>query len=363
MAEFDHPGRVLRLQELMGDAGVGATLLSVGADLPYFTGYEAMPTERLTMLVVPVVGDPILFIPKLEAPRVGAIQFEMVSWGETEDPIALVAKAVSDSDRILIGDHAWSVFLIGLQAELPDASWAPASTITRELRIRKEPAEIEALRSAAHGVDRALARVPSEVNFAGRTESDVSRDLQRMTVEEGHEVAAFAIVASGPNGASPHHEPGQRVISQGDLVICDFGGRYRGYFSDVTRTFSVGEPSAEQTEVHSVVAAANAAGHAAVGPGVPCQEIDRVARQVIDDAGYGDFFIHRTGHGIGLETHEHPYLVEGNDLLLEPGMTFSIEPGIYLPDRLGVRIEDISACTDDGIDDLNQADRGLVVVG
>jgi D-alanyl-D-alanine dipeptidase len=173
----------------------------------------------------------------------------------------------------------------------------------------------------------------------------------------------FAIVASGPNGASPHHEPGKRVIEPGDLVICDFGGRYSGYFSDVTRTFSVGEPTDEQAEVHSVVLAANAAGHAAVGPGVPCQEIDRAARQVIEEAGYGDYFIHRTGHGIGLETHEHPYMVEGNDLPLEPGMTFSIEPGIYLPGRFGVRIEDIAACAEDGIDDLNQADRTLVVVG
>ncbi|MDP9144769.1 MAG: M24 family metallopeptidase, partial [Actinomycetota bacterium] len=144
--------------------------------------------------------------------------------------------------------------------------------------------------------------------------------------------------------------------------ICDFGGRYEGYFSDVTRTFSVGEPSAEQIEVHSVVAAANAAGHAAVEPLVPCTEIDRAARRVITDAGYGDSFIHRTGHGIGLEVHEHPYLVEGNDLPLEPGMTFSIEPGIYLPGRFGVRIEDIAACTDQGIDDLNHADRSLVVV-
>lgn len=362
MAEFDYPGRVLRLQTLMSDAGVGATLLSVGADLPYFTGYEAMPTERLTMLLVPVVGEPILFIPKLEAPRVLGGQFEMVAWGENEDPVALVAKAVSDSERILLGDHTWSVFLVGLQQELPGASWAAASTVTKELRMRKEPAEIEALRSAAHGVDRALARIPGEVAFGGRTEAEVANDLRRMTVEEGHEVAAFAIVASGSNAASPHHEPGARVIGHSDLVICDFGGRYEGYFSDVTRTFSVGEPSAEQIEVHSVVAAANASGHAAVEPGVPCHEIDGAARGVITDAGYGDYFIHRTGHGIGLETHEHPYMVEGNDLPLEPGMTFSIEPGIYLPGRFGVRIEDIAACTDEGIDDLNQADRSLVVV-
>jgi Xaa-Pro aminopeptidase len=362
MAEFDYSHRVVKLQELMSEIGVGATLLSVGADLPYFTGYEAMPTERLTMLVVPVVGDPILFIPRLEAPRVVAGDFEMLAWDETDDPVALVAKAASGAERALIGDHTWSVFLVGLQKELPDISWAPASTVTKQLRMRKDRGEIEALRSAAHGVDRVLARVPGEVVFAGRTEVEVANDLRRMTVEEGHEMAAFAIVASGPNGASPHHEPEQRVIEPRDLAICDFGGRYEGYYSDVTRTFSVGDPTQEQVEIHAVVAAANAAGQSAVGPGVPCQEVDRATRYVVVEAGYGEYFIHRTGHGIGLEVHEHPYLVEGNDLGLEAGMTFSIEPGIYLPGQLGVRIEDIAVCTETGIDALNRADRNLVVV-
>ena len=183
-----------------------------------------------------------------------------------------------------------------------------------------------------------------------------------MTVEEGHDVASFAIVGGGPNGASPHHEPGDRVIENGDLVVCDFGGRLRGYSSDVTRTFSVGVPSSEQEAVHSVVLAASEAARAAVGPGVTCQEIDRAARRVVEEAGYGDLFIHRTGHGIGLEVHEHPYMVEGNETPLEEGMTFSIEPGVYLPGRFGVRIEDIVACGPDGVDELNRADRSLRVV-
>ncbi len=359
---FDYPGRVRRLQALMSEMGFGATLLSVGSDLPYFTGYEAMPTERLTMLVVPAIGEPIMFVPRLEGPRVEPGEFVLRVWGESEDPLALVAKAASSLERILIGDHTWSGFLLGLQTALPDVSWTSASSVTTQLRMRKEPGEIEALRAAAHAVDRVLARVPLEVAFAGRTESDVSKDLQRMTVEEGHEVAAFAIVASGPNGASPHHEPGHRTIEMGDLVVCDFGGRYQRYFSDVTRTFVVGESTLEQREIHAVVAAANEAGRAAVAPGVPCQEVDRAARSVIEDAGFGEWFIHRTGHGIGLETHEHPYLVEGNDLPLEPGMTFSIEPGIYLSGRFGVRIEDIAACSEAGIDALNQTDRSLISV-
>ncbi len=360
---FDYPGRVARLQQLMSDAGVGATLLSIGADLPYFTGYEAMPTERLTMAVIPAVGEPVLFVPQLEAPRVEPGAFDVVSWGETDDPITLVAKATPAEGEVLIGDHTWSAFLLGLQQAMPHVRWAPASTLTQILRMRKETEEIEALRAAAHGVDRVLARVPDEVGFSGRTESEVGQDLQRLTVEEGHEVASFAIVAAGANGASPHHTPGDRVIETGDLVICDFGGRHLGYYSDVTRTFAVGAPSAEQVEVHEVVVASNAAGHAAVTPGSPCQDVDRAARSVIEEAGYGEWFIHRTGHGIGLEVHEHPYLVEGNERLLEPGMAFSIEPGIYLPGRFGVRIEDIAVCSADGIDDLNRADRALIEVG
>jgi Xaa-Pro aminopeptidase len=184
-----------------------------------------------------------------------------------------------------------------------------------------------------------------------------------MTLEEDHDQALFWIVASGPNSASPHHEPTDRVIEAGDLVVVDFGGKHRGYCSDTTRTFSVGEPDAQQVEVHAAVRAAQEAATAAVAPGVSAEEIDQIARRTITDAGYGEYFIHRTGHGIGLEGHEHPYLVEGNSEKLEPGMCFSIEPGIYLPDRFGVRIEDIVTVTDVGVESLNQANRALVQVG
>jgi len=212
-------------------------------------------------------------------------------------------------------------------------------------------------------VDRVLARVPGEVRFSGRTERQIALVFSEMTLEEGHDVASFAIIASGPNGASPHHEPGDRMVEEGDLVVCDFGGRINGYHSDVTRTFSVGPPTPEQVDVHHVVAKANAAGRAAARPGVQGQKIDSAARSVIEEAGYGRFFVHRTGHGIGLEVHEHPYLVEGNDMPLESGMSFSVEPGIYLPDRFGVRIEDIVTVVHDGVDELNQAERDLVEVG
>jgi D-alanyl-D-alanine dipeptidase len=256
----------------------------------------------------------------------------------------------------------WSTFVVGFQKQWTHATWQPASSVTSELRMRKDRVEIDALRRAARGVDRVMARIPAEVPMEGRTERDVARQLRDMTLEEGHDTAELAIVAAGPSGASPHHEPGGRVIAPGDLVVCDFGGRRDGYCSDSTRTFSVGEPTEEQAEIHSVVLAANEAGRAAVAPGVECQEIDRAAREVIAEAGHADHFIHRTGHGIGLEVHEHPYMVEGSSQALEVGMAFSIEPGIYLPGRFGVRIEDIVTVGSAGADVLNESNRALLPV-
>lgn len=337
-------------------------LLSAGADLLYFTGYEAMPSERITVLVLRSEGDPVLYVPELEAPRVTARDFEVVPWGETDEPVERASRVVDSPGLVAVGNHMWSSFLIEFQKRWADADWMPASRITSELRMRKDRIEIEELRRAARGIDLIMGRIPEEVRFAGRTESEVARDLAAMTLEVGHDVAEFTIVASGPNGASPHHEPGDRVIEEGDLVVCDFGGRWDGYYSDSTRTFSVGEPSVGQVEIYELVQKANEAGRAAVQPGTPCQDVDRAARSVIEDAGYGARFIHRTGHGIGLEVHEDPYIVEGNETPLESGMTFSIEPGIYLPERFGIRIEDIVACDDDGADTLNNSNRGLIAV-
>ena len=360
---FDFRNRLERLKDSMSQNGVDVVLLSVGADLPYFTGYEAMASERLTVLVVRSEGEAVLLLPELDAPRVEARKFDVIAWGETDDPVEKAVAVAGSPDTVAVGDHMWSAFLIRFQKHWPHSEWRAASALTRDLRMRKDLIEIEELRRAARAVDFVMERIPGEVTFAGRSERDVARDLAAMTIEEGHDTAEFAIVASGPNGASPHHEPGDRILEEGDLVVCDFGGRWDGYYSDSTRTFSVGEPTVGQIEAHEIVSEANAAGRRAVAPGVPCQEVDRAARAVVEDAGYGQFFVHRTGHGIGLEVHEHPYIVEGNDLPLEPGMTFSIEPGVYLPDRLGVRIEDIVACNDKGVSSLNDSERALVVVG
>jgi Xaa-Pro aminopeptidase len=359
----DYRGRIDALRRLMVGDSVDFLLASVGADLPYLTGYEAMPLERLTMLVVGRDQHPMLLVPELEAPRV--VQrpdvFELLAWAETEDPVRIIARLLEGTGSVVVGDQTWATFVLALQRLLPDTRFDVVSPLTRELRMRKDPAEIDALRGAAHAADRVAARL-REVRFSGKREADLSRLVADLVVEEGHQAASFSIVASGPNGASPHHEAGERVMGKGDAVVIDFGGKLDGYCSDTTRTFHVGEPSREYREVFTVLEEAQAAAVEAVHPGVTAQDIDRTARTIIERAGFGDCFIHRTGHGIGLEAHEHPYIVEGNDLDLEPGMTFSIEPGIYLPDRFGMRIEDIVAVTETGVDRLNRSDRSLVVV-
>jgi Xaa-Pro aminopeptidase len=359
-----YENRIDRARTALIEEGLDGMLLSVGADLPYFTGYEAMQTERLTMLVLPAEGEATLLVPELEAPRIerhGDL-FEVRAWAESENPVGLVAEQVNGWSAALIGDHTWATFVIGLQNERPGLRLGRASQVTSLLRMRKDSTEAEALRSAAQATDRVVARL-REMTFSELTERELSRQIAEMTIEEGHEIAEFGIVASGPNGASPHHESGERVMRPGDGVVIDFGGRFDGYHSDTTRTFVIGEGPDGFTEAFEVLLSAQKAACAAVQPGVTAESVDAAARSVITDAGYGDHFIHRTGHGIGLEVHEHPYIIEGNQQVLEPGMAFSIEPGIYIPDRFGMRIEDIVLVTDEGVERLNQSPRTLAVVG
>ena len=350
----------------MADVGVDALLLSLGADLPWLTGYEAMPLERLTMLVLPADGDtPTLVVPGLEAPRVEeqADLFALRPWGETEDPVAVVASLVGARRRLAISDRAWATFLIGLQSSIPDATWQRSSVVTSPLRAVKDAAEVAALRAAAAAADRVAAQLlGGEIPLVGRREAEVSADLGRRLRAEGHDKVNFAIVGSGPNAASPHHEPGDRVIGAGEAVVCDFGGTMDGYCSDITRTVFTGSPPAEFRELYDVLQGAQAAAVAAATVGTSCEAVDAAARSLIADAGFGDHFIHRTGHGIGLEEHEDPYLVSGNAAPLEPGHAFSIEPGIYLAGRWGARIEDIVVASSSGPDSLNRASHDLHVV-
>ena len=343
--------------------GTDCLLVSVGSDLPYLTGYSAMPLERLTMLVLPADDEPTLVVPRLEAPRVEPGPFGVRAWDEHEDPVAIVAALAGRPTVAAMGDQTWSVFLMELLSLLPETTFVPASTVVGPLRAIKDVAEVDALRRAAQAVDRVAARIPHEMRLVGTTERDVARRIAEMTVEEGHDEATFRIVASGPNGASPHHESGDRVVQVGDVVVIDFGGTLDGYCSDTTRTFVAGQPTAQVSEVHAVVEQAQRAGREAAEEGVSAESVDDAARSVIIDAGYGEYFIHRLGHGIGLDGHEDPYLVEGNTTLLRPGHAFSIEPGIYLPGQFGVRIEDIAVISEDGsLEVLNQSPRDLVSV-
>ncbi len=364
LAGFDFRGRMERARIAMADRGLDALLLSVGAGLPYLTGYRATALERLTMAVVPREGEPVLVVPELEAPRVVPRPevFTMRRWSETEDPVDLVAGMLGGVRRAAVGDGTWARFLLGLQSRCPGVAFESAGPLMTQLRLRKEPGEIERLRRAGAAADRVALRLREE-RFAGRTERELARLVAEMTVEEGHEAAAFTIVAAGPNGASPHHEPGDRVIGAGDAVVVDFGGSVDGYHSDTTRCYHVGPAPAAVQEVYDVVRRAQEAGVAAVAPGVAAEEIDRAARDVIGDAGYGDAFIHRTGHGIGLEVHEEPYLVAGNGLTLATGMAFSVEPGVYLPGEFGIRIEDIVVVGEAGAERLNESRHDLGIVG
>lgn len=353
--------RIAAAQRELAERGLAALVVTVGYDLPYLIGYQAMETERITALVLPADGDPTLVVPELEAARV-ASDVEKIAWGETEDPIGIIAGLIGEqAGAVAIGDQTWSTFLLALQGRLPDTRFEPAEPLMSELRMIKEPGEVAALRAAGAGVDEVVGRLAA-TQFSGRTERELSRLIADMTIESGHQRTGFAIVASGPNGGSPHHEPSDRLIEPGDAVVVDFGGWMDGYGSDTTRTFVVGEPPDGFLEAYEVLNQAQGAAVEAVKPGVAAESIDRVARGIIDEAGYGDLFIHRTGHGIGLDIHEHPYLVEGNTRPLVPGMTFSVEPGIYIPGRWGMRIEDIVAVTDDGVERLNQSDRGLYTV-
>jgi Xaa-Pro aminopeptidase len=365
-----HAERLDRARARMAELGIDVLLLSTGADLPYLTGYEAMPLERLTMLVVSVEADAdaVLVVPTLEAPRVveQPDAFEVFTWDETDDPIEIVAGLVTgmvpDATTAAVGDHTWARFVLDLQRALPKVSFRRAADVTGPLRVVKDAAEVAALRAAAAVVDD-VARAMRDRPFAGRTELDVHRELVERMLEGGHERANFAIVAAAENAASPHHDPSERVIAQGDVVLCDFGGTMHGYCSDITRMFVVGAVDPEVRDAYDVLVEAQEAGVRAATVGTTCEAVDAAARAVIADAGYGDCFVHRTGHGIGTEAHEDPYVVAGNTTPLVTGHAFSVEPGIYLPGRFGLRLEDIVVATDAGPERLNHAARDLALVG
>jgi len=362
----DYAARMRRASEQARDAGLAGVLVTPGPDLQYFTGYAPIAiTERITMLVIAADRDPTMIVPILERPDAEAAPaapaLELTDWTDGDDPYAVTARLLAPDGRYAISDSAWAMHVLGLQRALPRSGYVSMTASLPMLRAIKDAAELDRLAAAGAAADACLEALVREP-FAGRRESEIGAALAALLRQTGHSQVDFTVVGSGPNGANPHHEVSERTIEDGDMVVLDFGGLKDGYGSDTTRTAHVGAPTGEEREVFEIVRQAQQAGFDAVRPGATCQDVDRAARQVIADAGYGDRFIHRTGHGIGLTTHEPPYIVEGETQPLVPGMCFSIEPGIYLPDRFGVRIEDIVTVTETGGRRLNTTDHRLYIV-
>lgn len=354
-------------QSRLRDGAGDALVLFPSQNLFYLSGFSEDPAERHLLLFVPATGEPTFLVPELYAEQIREASWveNVRTWADDEDPREHLRGVASDLDltdaHVLVDDTMWARFTQDLRAVLPEATFGLASDVVAPLRLRKDEAELDALRRAGAVADRVVDEVRALGDAAvGLTEVELAADIERRLVDAGGDGASFeVIVGSGPNGAKPHHSHGDRVVEAGDPVVLDFGTRVDGYPSDQTRTVVfAGDPSEEFVDVHEVVCDAQKAAVDAVEPGVTAGTVDAAARDVIEAAGYGEQFIHRTGHGVGLDVHEEPYIVAGSDVELEPGMVFSVEPGVYLPGQFGVRIEDLVVVTEDGCERLNDTDHG-----
>lgn len=359
--------RLERAAASAAEAGVAALLVTPGPDMRYLVGSEAESHERLTCLVIPASGSPAtLVVPRLElaswrGSAVTELGLSVADWTDAADPYALVLDAVGGPASVAVVDAMPALHLVPLSERL-GGPIVLATPILRTLRMLKDPSEIEQLREAGAAIDRVHAAMGTWLR-AGRTEREIAADISAAIIAEGHVSAAFVIVGSGPNGADPHHEVSDRVVEDGDVVVIDIGGPLAsGYNSDCTRTYSIGEPTPQIAAEFAELERAQAHSVASVRPGVTAQSVDAAARDPLTAAGLGEVFIHRTGHGIGLSVHEEPYIVAGNDLPLEVGMAFSVEPGIYHTGQWGARIEDIVVVTADGCEPVNTRPHGLTVL-
>lgn len=366
-----YANRLQRAAQEAATAGVAGLVVTPGYDLRYLTGSRAQTFERLTALVVSASGTPTVIAPRMELAAlqdsaIGDLGIPISDWVDGENPYELVRAALGSPDGALSGTIAVTESMPALHllplTELIGTVPILATGVLRRLRMVKDASEIDALRKAGAAIDRVHALVP-ELLVPGRTEAQVAADIAEAIVAEGHSEVAFIIVGSGPHGADPHHECSDRELQTGDIVVVDIGGSYEpGYNSDSTRTYSIGEPDSDVAHRISILEQAQQAAVRAARPGVSAQSVDAAARRVLVEAGMGEAFVHRTGHGIGLSVHEEPYIVEGNDLILEPGMAFSIEPGVYFPGQWGARIEDIVVVTENGCESVNSRPHGLTVV-
>ncbi|MDT5181496.1 MAG: hypothetical protein QOJ95_5694 [Mycobacterium sp.] len=363
-----YAGRLAAAKAATADAGLAGLVITPGYDLRYLVGSRAQTFERLTALVLPADGEPTVVVPRMELASlkesaVVELGLAVRDWVDGDDPYRLVADALGGGGSIAtaVTDSMPALHLLPL-AEVFGAVPVLATDVLRRLRMIKDAAEIDALRKAGAAIDRVHARVP-EFLVPGRTEAEVAADIAEAIVAEGHSEVAFIIVGSGPNGADPHHECSDRQLRVGDVVVVDIGGPYEpGYNSDSTRTYSIGQPDDDVAKRYAVLQRAQRAAVAAVRPGVTAEQVDAAAREVLAAEGLAEVFVHRTGHGIGLSVHEEPYIVSGNDLPLEEGMAFSVEPGIYFAGEWGARIEDIVIVTGDGALSVNDRPHDLLVV-
>ena len=360
--------RLHAAQKAAADKGIDLLLIGTGPDFAYLTGSWVSSHERLTVLVVPQQGNAWIVAPNtditdIKAAPVGELDVELRGWNDGENPYELALRGAGDGlGKVALGQSLTADHVLRFQDLLPHASYELATYALAELFTRKDEAEIAELRKAGHAIDAVHAQVPQLLQ-AGRTEAEVAHELEKLILQE-HSVIDFVIVGSGPNGANPHHSFSDRVLAEGEPVVVDIGGTLpSGYHSDCTRTYVVGgdisKAPRDFQDAYAVLADAQGAARAAAHPGSTAADIDAITRQAISAAGWGDYFVHRTGHGIGLSTHEEPFIMEGNDLGLEEGMAFSIEPGIYLEGKWGMRLEDIVVLTNDGYESLNQAPRDV----
>jgi Xaa-Pro aminopeptidase len=367
--------RLARARSLMHPHGLDYLLVGPSADLYYLVGAQHRTSERLALLLLPQEGPGHMVVPFFEAPSLPPLprDVQVATWDEDQNPARLVANLISSATgthpggahvTIGVSDRVWALFLLQVQAELPRAAFTRASGVLSSLRQIKVPEEVDLLRRSGAIADQVFDEIVRG-RFTGRSEQDVGQEIAALLKAGGLQVEGSPIVASGPNSASPHHHTGDRVIERGDVVVLDFGGTLQGYYSDITRTVFVGrepDPDPERGVVYNLVAAAQEKAFRAARPGMSCESLDAVARDFLTEAGFGQYFIHRLGHGIGLDGHEPPYLVKGNSAVLQPGMAFSIEPGLYLPGNFGVRVEDCVALHEQGAERLNNASRDITVV-
>ena len=361
--------RVAKAQEALAVADFGLMVLFPSSNMLYLSGFYDEPGERMLFLLVPREGQPVFLVPELYEQQVKEeAPFQDVRiWKDSEGPMNLLERALADlgpaGGRVLVDDMMFAMFLLMLRETLPETSFELTSRVMVPLRMRKTMDEINFLEEAGSMADNAFKEIMG-LKATGLTELELSSALEDAMMRAGADKIAFeTLVASGPNSALPHHRAGGRKIGPGDVVVLDYGCRFKGYCSDITRTIVCKEASKEVRDIYEIVARAQHKGVEAVRPGTQAQEVDRSVRGEITGAGYGERFIHRTGHGIGLDVHEEPYITEGNSLELKEGMAFSVEPGIYLPGRFGIRVEDIVAVTGTGAKPMNHSSHALHIIG